>query len=530
MHQRFAVSLFSFALVGAAAAQLSDPIPGPINPSYTSVRLVRLDGPELTAPNLLIGAGDGSGRMFVTDQDGQVHIFGSGAPGPFIDVSADLPSLGSFDERGLLGLAFHPGFADPAGAGYRCVYTYHTEPAGSGPADFGPSVSSTINSQSVVTEWRVAAVSDNAADTSTRRELLRIDQPQSNHNAGMLAFDSTGALLIALGDGGGGGDNGSGHTPGTGNGQDPTTVLGSFLRIDPSNSVAGVLSANGAYTIPADNPYVTDPEPGIPSETFATGFRNPFRFSVDAITGDIIAADVGQGDIEEVSIVTPRGNYGWRTKEGSFLYSLQQGGVLLDTNPDPSLIDPVLEYDHDEGIAIIGGFVYRGSRIASLSGRYVFADYRGNGDQPFGRLFAGDLATGDIEEILLGPGDSALPIFVTGMGMDDDGELFIMGTDSVFFGSGDARVYRILPYCLSDITTTGATLPGQPGVGEPDGVSDLDDLGYYLSALWLPGAPGGDLTTTGATLPTQPGFGEPDGAVDLDDLGFYLNDWLSGCS
>ncbi|MEM9065956.1 MAG: PQQ-dependent sugar dehydrogenase [Planctomycetota bacterium] len=514
----------------SADAQLSNPIPAPLTKGTTTVELVEVAS-GLVAPNLLIHAGDGSGRRFIVDQSGEVWVLTAhGAPlgGPFIDVSEDIPFLSSFDERGLLGLAFHPGFADLTSPGYRCVYTYHSEPFGPESADFGPSVSSGTNHRSVITEWKVAQLADNTVDTGSRRVVMRIDQPQSNHNAGMIAFDTSGMLLIALGDGGSAGDSGGGHTPGTGNGQDATTVLGSFLRIDPTGT-SGSTSTNGQYSIPADNYWVVNPEVGVPDETFAIGFRNPFRFSVDTLTGDIIAGDVGQGDIEEVSIVTSGGNYGWRLKEGSFIYVPSLGGVVEDTNPDPNLIDPVIEYDHDEGNSVIGGFVYRGVRNPTLAGRYVFGDYGGNGAQSRGRLFAGDLATGAIEELTITSEDLDVPVYVKGFGRDAEGELYLLGSESLFFGGSSGRVFRIASPCEPDLTTTGATLEGQPGFGEPDGAVDLDDLGYFLG-FFLVSDPEADVTTTGATLSGQPGFGVSDGVVDLDDLGYFLGVWLTGCA
>ena len=227
-------------------------------------------------------------------------------------------------------MAFHPGFDDPTSPGFRTLYTYNSE-ATSRPADFSTiPTGSNPNHQSVISEWKVSATNPNQVDVSSRREVMRIDQPQANHNGGALAFSPVdGQLYISLGDGGGANDakgrpNDIGHTRPQGNGQDTTNVLGDILRINPLATGAGNLSANGQYRIPTDNPYV-GADPGV-DEIFASGLRNPFRMSFDALTGDLIVGDVGQNALEEVNIVTKGGNYGWNLKEGSFLFDVNANG------------------------------------------------------------------------------------------------------------------------------------------------------------------------------------------------------------
>ena len=194
----------------------------------------------------------------------------------------------------------------------------------------------------MISEWKVSASNPNQVDVSTRREVMRIDQPQANHNGGALAFSPVdGQLYISLGDGGGANDGKGrpqdiGHTRPQGNGQDTTNVLGDILRINPLTTGAGNLSANGQYRVPTDNPYV-GANPGV-DEIFASGLRNPFRMSFDSLTGDLIAGDVGQGAIEEVNIITKGGNYGWNLKEGTFLFDVEchRGRVRHDRpRPDP---------------------------------------------------------------------------------------------------------------------------------------------------------------------------------------------------
>lgn len=206
----------------------------------------------------------------------------------------------------------------------------------------------------------------------------------------------TATLYIALGDGGSADDQGEGHVP-DGNGQTPNNILGNVLRIDP----LGNNSRNGEYGVPEDNPFFTPgdgpfggeagcDDDDVCDEILAWGFRNPFRMSFDMKRGDLYAADVGQNDIEEIDVVLAGGNYGWPIKEGSFCFDPNgddRGFVTDESCGTSELIDPVAEYDHDEGIAVVGGFEYRGRDIRSLRGRYVFGDFARNFGGNNGRLF-----------------------------------------------------------------------------------------------------------------------------------------------
>jgi glucose/arabinose dehydrogenase len=362
-------------------------------------------------------------------------------------VSSRLVELGLFgsqdendyDERGLLGMAFHPGYANPNSPGFGKFYTYASEPLGPA-ADFTLPLpdGAEFDHQNVVAEWNVDPANPNVADAASRRELMRMDHPQFNHNAGALEFGPDGYLYITVGDGGGADDVGDGHTE-IGNGQDLANPHGSLLRIDPLGSD----SANGKYGIPADNPYVGG---GGLAEIYAGGFRNPFRFSHDSATGQLIVPDVGQNKIEEINVVEKGGNYGWNLKEGSFRFDSATGGISDDLSGlPPDLIDPVAEYDHDEGISIIGGFMYRGSAIPELEGKYVFGDFSQGFGAPAGRLFYADLSTGVIEEFVLGLDDRELGLFVKGFGQDDDGELYLLaGTNLGPFGTA-GQMFKIVP-------------------------------------------------------------------------------------
>lgn len=403
---------------------LADPIPEAITPSSIAVRLTpTLTG--LVAPNTATAAPGVAGRLFVADQTGQIHSvdLATGQASVFLDVSARLVPLGatgpeSFDERGLLGLAFH---ADYASNGL--LYTYTSEPA-AGPADFSTLTEGDVpDHQSVVVEWQVAAPADpmSVPDPASARELLRIDQPQLNHNGGALEFDAEGMLLIALGDGGGADDQGPGHVDG-GNGQSLGNPLGAILRIDP----LGTDSANGRYGIPATNPFAGQAE--VTQEIYAHGFRNPFRISIDPETNELWVGDAGQNDIEEIDVVEAGGNYGWSVKEGSFFFDPNgedEGFVTAEppAAPPAGLIDPVAEYDHDEGLAVVGGHVYRGAGVGALSGLYVFGDY---GSETGGRLFVRE-ADGVIRELAVEGGFS---MRVLGFGRDEAGELYVLANQT----------------------------------------------------------------------------------------------------
>lgn len=418
---------------------LADPIPEKITTSSIAVRLVPVAS-SLNAPNSATAAPGVAGRLFVADQTGQVHAvdLATGQASLFLDVSARLVPLGvlgpgTSDERGLLGLAFHPDYAANG-----LLYTYTSEPA-SVPADFSTLAEGEVpDHQSVILEWRVPVPADPASvpDAAAVREVLRIDQPQFNHNAGALLFDAEKLLLIALGDGGSDDDQGPGHVAG-GNGQHLGNPLGAILRIDP----LGTDAPSGRYGIPVTNPFVGRAD-AVP-EIYAFGFRNPFRISIDPATGELWVGDAGQSDIEEIDVVQPGGNYGWNVKEGTFFFDPngeEAGFVTAEPGAAPpvagTLIDPVAQYDHDEGAAIVGGHVYRGMRVPSLVGRYVFGDY---GTDAGGRLFVLE-ADGAIRELAV---DGGFGKRVLGFGRDVLGESYVLANDTGTPSGGTGVVLRI---------------------------------------------------------------------------------------
>ena len=422
---------FSFTADEPTGGPLDDPIPAPVATGSIETQLLPAAS-GMAAPVWAIARPNDTTTLYVVDQQGQVVAVDlpTGNSSVYLDVSALLVPLGAFgpdtfDERGLLGLAFHPDFGANG-----LLYTYTSQPV-AGAADYStmpPGVMA--DHQSVITEWTDPDPADPTVgvDTGSARELLRVDQPQFNHNAGALVFDADGLLYIALGDGGGADDEDGqqfigeamvGH--GTGNGQDPSNPLGAILRIDPLGNDA----PNGNYGIPPSNPFVG--MAGHVEEIYAYGFRNPFRMSIDPVSGELWVADVGQNDIEEINVVEAGGNYGWNHKEGSFFFDsngTEPGFVTADDPGVPAgLLDPLAEYDHDEGVAVIGGFVYRGARHPALDGRYVFGDFADPAGMG-GRVFYLD-AQNEIREFAI-LGRTELGESLNGFGQDGDGEVYVL--------------------------------------------------------------------------------------------------------
>lgn len=419
----------------------------------------------VTAPLQFISANDGTGRMFLLEQTGKIKIFNNGSLNstPFLDLSSRLIALSpSYDERGFLSVAFHPGFANPSSPGYRKIYTYTSEPV-FGTADFTVPMTGPFNHQSVIAEWQVSAGNADLVDVATRREVMRIDEPQSNHNGCTLAFrQSEGYLYISLGDGGAANDSGAGHNPTTGNGQDLTTVLGKVLRIDPvapsvTSSSADPVSANGKYRVPISNPFVTTTQPANRvAEIYALGLRNPFRYSFDPPTDRLVVGDVGQDHVEEVDLVEAGKNYGWNRKEGTFLFN-SNGSVSFDPSPDPALTSPLAEYSHDDGIAIIGGYVYRGGAVSALPGKYLFGDLVAPGTTSGRLLYLDDLNSSVIRELRIGNDDRSLGLLLKGLGEDAAGELYVLADTNIGPTGTTGRVMKIVPAPASPALVNLAT-------------------------------------------------------------------------
>lgn len=273
---------------------------------------------------------DGSGRMFVVEQQGMVYCFDNDAQTSTTSTFLDVRSEVLFDagEQGLVGFAFHPDYATNG-----VFYTYASIPS---------------PRRTRLSRWTVSS-DPNAADPASEKILLEIAQPYTNHNGGTIAFGPDGMLYLSTGDGGSGNDP-EGHA------QDLTSLLGKILRLTPDGS------------IPADNPFVGGTA-GERAEIWAYGVRNPFRMAFDRVTGTLWLGDVGQNAREEVDILQRGGNYGWRVYEGT------RSNINPSSLPASSFQAPVLDYSHSEGSCVIGGTVYRGPTLASLVGAYVYGDF-----------------------------------------------------------------------------------------------------------------------------------------------------------
>ena len=443
----------------------------------------------MAAPAYAISPPGDSNRLFVVEQNGLLRIIQNGSllPGAALDIQSrvtpPLNPASANDERGFLGLAFHPDFNNPVSPGYRTLYTYNSEiiPAATMPTYPVPTAA-TNNYKNVVNEWKVSPTNDNVVDLASRREVISFGKTAGNHNGGTIAFGPDGYLYLALGDGGDANDVGASHIEPGGNAQNLGTPLGKMLRFDPlapalTPGSPNPISTNGQYRIPTSNPFQG---PGQVPEIYAYGLRNPYRFAFDRANGELILADVGQNNIEEIDRITLGGNYGWAIKEGDFLFNRTNGpsgnaGTIgaPPGNRSPGipagLLDPILgtlatlEYDHNDGISITGGFVYRGAAIPELYGKYIFGDLALK-TQPVradGRLFYADLQTGLINAFPLPQfgGTVILPngLTVHGFGEDADGELYALVTNTSANGSGGI-VYKLFPAVRLVVQVSGNLL------------------------------------------------------------------------
>lgn len=421
----------------------------PIGPGGFNLALERIvEG--FTSPLKGVVAPGHSSRLFIVDQPGILWAvdLNTRTKTVFLDLTERLVPLGflgpgTFDERGFLGVAFHPDYLNNG-----LLYTYTSEPVRGRPT-FPTTLPPGTNPdhQNVIAEWRVPSPTDQGSvvDPRSRREMIRVDWPQFNHDGGDLAFGPDGMLYISMGDGGGADDQGVGHGPEpNGNAQRLTVPLGKIHRIDP----LGSNSRNRQYGIPSDNPFIGRER--VLEEIFAFGFRNPYRFSFDRTTGNMFVGDAGQNDIEEVDLVVPGGNHGWPLKEGT-LFFYQNGPSPGFASPEDhglvpaDAIDPIAQYDtHHEGHSVIGGFVYRGTAIPELAGRYVCGDFAKlfrfpSGPNNTGRLFylQQKSSPGErlqtIKEFMI---DGGFGLALLGFGQDAAGELYALGNISgVPFGN-----------------------------------------------------------------------------------------------
>jgi glucose/arabinose dehydrogenase len=371
-----------------------------ILPGNDNAETVKLEktASGLKSPVLLTNAGDGSNRMFIVEKTGQIQIVQNGTllSTPFLDIKSKLVKLIPFyDERGLLGLAFHPQYQ--SNGRFFIFYSAPTTTPG-------------MDHKDVIAEYHATADPD-VADPASEIILLSLDHPKFNHNAGSLAFGPDGYLYISTGDGGGEGDP---HGL-TGIGQDINTSLGKILRIDVDHG--------SPYAIPPDNPFVNATGN---DEIYAVGFRNPWRMSFDPETGQLFVADVGQDKWEEIDIVEKGQNYGWRIMEGNHLYD-PAAAQLLNINIS-DLTPPVIDYSHYIGHCIIGGYVYRGTQSPSLIGKYIFADWSDTFFQARGKIFyleqTGPTTWKRMEFFF--QDDKPLNKYIPAMGQDESGEVYVI--------------------------------------------------------------------------------------------------------
>jgi len=350
--------------------------------------------PKLSLQNLvhLTYIPDGSKRLFAVLQNGQIMVFPNdpdvASAKVFLDIAQQVDHADT--EGGLLGLAFDPEY-DVNGYFY---VSYTTPPP----------------RRSIISRFSVRKEDPDQADPTSELVIMEVAQPFPNHNGGHIVFGPDGYLYIGLGDGGSAGDP-------LGHAQDRSTVLGSILRIDVTDAAPGA-----PYAIPLDNPFVGT-ENDVRGEIWAYGLRNPWRFNFDPVTGDLWAADVGQGDYEEIDIVKRGANYGWNIMEGAHCYP-----PSVDVCNQSGLEVPIFEYTHAEGCSVIGGYVYRGSRLPWLEGYYLYGDYCS------GKVWALRYdGTEVVERMQLADFSFSISAF----GEDDQGEIYTLSP-----GGG---IYRLSP-------------------------------------------------------------------------------------
>ena len=380
-------------LVAPLAAQApDDPFPKPIEAKagVIAVNFVEVATlPDLGGPMpsrmMLLVEEPGSSRLFVNDMRGPLYTVSRDGKTVSAYVDINDPKWGvkvnsQGNERGFQSFAFHPQFNQPGAPGFGRFYTYTDTENVEATADFKPNGGNHTH-HTILLEWMAKNPSAAAYDGGAPRELMRLEQPFANHNAGQLAFNPLakpgtadfGLLYMGVADGGSGGDP-------LNMAQNPGSAFGKMFRIDP----LGKNSANGKYGIPKDNPFVGDPKT-LP-EIYALGVRNPQRFAWDSRTGNLYLADIGQNIVEEVSQVTNGANLGWNAWEGSFRFISRQAVNLENPRNDPKMTYPIVEYGQLDPLlqpqsAVTMGVVYRRNEIPQISNLLLF------GDNPSGEIF-----------------------------------------------------------------------------------------------------------------------------------------------
>jgi glucose/arabinose dehydrogenase len=416
---------------------------------------LRLVAKGFTAPMTVASPDDGTGRLFIVDMPGTISVLDSNGTlqkRPFLDVSNRIVKIiTSYDERGLLGLAFHPDFKNNSR-----IFIYYSVPLRPG-APVG------WNHTNRLSEFNVSRDDPNAADASSEKIIMEIDMPYLNHNGGQIRFGTDGYLYIPTGDGGRADDTGLGHTPLIGNAQDLTNPLGKILRIDVDNAGGGK-----PYGIPPDNPFLGN-KTAMP-EIYAYGLRNPATASIDPQSGRLFVGDGGQELFEEVDLILKGGNYGWNLREGTHCFDPNhpiQPSLECRTRgySGEPLIGPIVELGHDIGQVVVGGFVYRGRTMPDFRGRYIFGDWSsynppGNGTLLIATPPAGenenlssaenvtpsDMNMWDIEVLRVTTSrNGQINAYVRGFGEDADHELYVVTSDIGELTGTTGKVYKIIP-------------------------------------------------------------------------------------
>ena len=478
------------------AAQLQENATRTTVSDATTAIGLELVAENFTSPLAITAPDDGTGRLFVVDQIGVVHVVdanGTTLPEPFLDLRDNLVELRpTYDERGLLSVAFHPNFSENGK-----VYAFYSAP-------LRPEAPEDWNCTNHISEFQVDPEDPNRVNLTSEKVLMYIDKPYHNHNGGQLAFSpADGYLYVSLGDAGRADDVGNGHTPGIGNAQDLTKIYGKMLRIDVDNVTDGNVTApqnmtgmmnqtenmtgmvnqtenmtvnrtanppeptwttfaGSLYGIPTDNPFAqnqteildTYAYDSVPPEIYAYGLRNPAFMSFDSGgNNSLFVADAGQNLFEEVDIVYRGGNYGWNIREGTHCFdpnattappeSCNTTGYLGEP-----LIGPIFEGGRDLGIVVVGGNVYRGTAAPDLEGRYIFGYWSDSRTVGNGTLLAATPPEGwtapesaenltveanamwEVQTVnITGSENETLGMFLRGFGEDANQDLYVLTND-----------------------------------------------------------------------------------------------------
>lgn len=376
-------------------------------------------------------AGDGSNRLFVAEQPGLIKVLPNDASTTEATIFLDIRDrILANDRFGLLGLTFHPDYKN---TGYFYIHYNAAAP-----------------DRSIISRFSVSTSDPDLADPSSELVILEVEQPHKFHNGGQLAFGSDGSLYIGFGDGG----PFDGSPDPLSHGQNRSTLLGAFVRID-----VDIPSADRNYSIPPDNPFVGNIE-GLREEIWAWGFRNPWRFSFDDVTGWLWTGDNGENFYEEIDIVEKGKNYGWKTMEAAHCYSPDVGCTT------DGLTLPVREYggSTSQRRSVIGGYVYRGRKNPELVGKYIYADfmtgqgwaltYDGIQNPSNAQLFAGQ------------PG-------IATFGVDEQGELYMSNIH-------DGKIYRFVPTSTSVESVTDGSREFHLEQNYPNPFSPTTSIKYTL--------------------------------------------------